>query len=98
MLSHPGLSEFHLEPTTAPVAALFLNCPSTMRPGHPTEYLSGHHSQQSSATIDVVLAKGYKTMNWLLWMFAIVGFATTVDGEARIKRMEKRLSELENQR
>jgi hypothetical protein len=35
MLSHPELSEFHLESVTAPVAALFLNCPLTMRPGHP---------------------------------------------------------------
>ena len=33
-LSHPGLSAFHLEPTTAPLAALFLNCPPTIRPGH----------------------------------------------------------------
>jgi len=35
-LSHPGLSEFHLEPTTAPVSVLFLNCPSSLRPDYPT--------------------------------------------------------------
>ena len=33
--SHPGLSEFHLEPTTARVTALFLDCQPAVRPGHP---------------------------------------------------------------
>lgn len=34
-------------------------------------------------------------MTWMLWIFALSGFAGAISAEERIRRLEKRLAELE---